>query len=200
MNPTVYINGSMVILDTPFFICKSLGSRFSIPDGAEVIGPNEKINGVPFLVITEEKAPTIFKKYYASGSVSQRGNTAPFMNNTLDDCFFSFDERIKEVVNLINHNDVYDNTRQVLYRLSIVSAIAALDTLISDLVLFIGTKNRNCLLKIIGFLNLSATNTYKLMENLMHMWCDNAIGNAEIQIIKHVLRKSWSSGVVPWQG
>ena len=120
MNPTVYINGSMVILDTPFFICKSLGSRFSIPDGAEVIGPNEKINGVPFLVITEEKAPTIFKKYYASGSVSQRGNTAPFMNNTLDDCFFSFDERIKEVVNLINHNDVYDNTRQVLYRLNCV--------------------------------------------------------------------------------
>ncbi len=193
MNTTVYISGSMVILDTPFFICKSLGAKFGIPDGAEIIGPNDTINGKPFLVITDKKAPTIFKKYYASGSVSQRGETAPFMNNSLDDCFINFDKRISEVVNLIHQNDVFYETKQVLYRLSIVSAVAALDTLISDLVLFIGTKDRDCFLKIIGFLNLSATNSFKLMEKLIHMWCDNAIEDAEIQVIKHVLHKSYSS-------
>lgn len=193
MSHIVYVEGH-ILIKTPYFKYFNAGCYFSEPpQGAEIITPNDEINGEKVLIITDEKAPSFFKEYYAKGEFTQYWDWAPFFSRTIDDCFSSFDSKIEEVIDLIAHNDTHVHTRQNLYRLSIVSTVAALDTLISDLILFISTKDKDCFLKIIGHLGLSANSLFKLMKRIIHMWCDCAIDSAEQDVIALILRKSYSS-------
>ena len=93
---------------------------------------------------------------------------------------------------LIAFNDINDQTRQILYRLSLVSIVAALDTLISDLVIFAVSRDSDLFLKVV---NLLYSGTYKasILERILHMWCDNTLDSAEQEVFESILKKSYSS-------
>lgn len=191
MNTKVYVDGSIVI-KTPFFRYLDAGCLLpSPPEGAEIIAPNDEINR--YLIITEDSAPSFFKQYYARGGFSTICDGAPFFDLTINKCFVSFEEKLAEVVDLLKYNDVYPPTKQNLYRLTLLSAVASLDTLITDLILYISTKDRSCFLKIIGHLGLSSNRCFQLMTRINQMWCDNIIDSAEQEVINLIMRKSYSS-------
>lgn len=191
MNTKVYVDGTIVI-KTPFFRYLDAGALYPTPpEGAEIIAPNDKIDRC--LIITEDSAPSFFKQYYAKGDFTTICDWAPFFDLTINKCFVSFEEKLAEVVELLTHNDVYPPTRQNLYRLTLLSAVASLDTLITDLILYISTKDRSRFLKIIGHLGLSSKRCFQLMARINQMWCDNIIDSAEQEVINLILRKSYSS-------
>lgn len=193
MNTKVYVDGGIVI-KTPFFRYLDAGALFPTPpEGAEIIIPNDEIDGYKCLIITEDSAPSFFKGYYAKGGFATICQLAPFFDLTINKCFVSFEEKIVEAVELLEHNDVYPPTRQNLYRLTLLSVVASLDTLISDLILYISTKDRSCFLKTIGHLGLSSKRCFQLMARINQMWCDNIIDSAEQEVINLILRKSYSS-------
>lgn len=199
MNDKVYVDGGIVI-KTPFFKYKKAGARYGTPpEGSEILKPKGNLKGEPCLIIKEEernnrkivKAPSFFKEYYARTFFASRHCFASYFSKSIEDCFTSFCNKKDEVLSLINHNDVFEPTRQTLYRLSIVSVVAALDTLISDLVLFIATKDRDSFLKAVD-LAVPSSNKKNILKRIIHMWCDNAIDSAEQEVIDHILRKSYA--------
>ena len=199
MNDKIYVDGGIVI-DTPFFKYKNAGARYDVPpEGAEILLPNSEINGEPCLEIKEEekngkiivKAPSFFKEYYARTYFSTRYCFAPFFSNSISDCFVAFHKRKDEIIDLLESNEITVSTRQLLYRLSIVSLVAAIDTLISDLILYIATKDRNKFLKAID-LAVPSTSKNKILERIIQMWCDNKIDSAEQEVIDFILSKSYT--------
>lgn len=199
MNDKIYVDGGIVI-ETPFFKYKHGGARYDVPpEGAEILLPNNEINGEPYLEIKEvEKngkifvnAPSFFKEYYARTFFSTNHCFAPFFSNTISDCFAAFHKRKDEITDLLESNEIATSTRQLLYRLSIVSLVAALDTLISDLILYIATKDRNKFLKAID-LAVPSTSKNKILERIIQMWCDNKIDSAEQEVIDFILSKSYT--------
>lgn len=193
MNNKVFVDGT-ILVKTPFFKYSNPGCLYSIfPKDAEIIIPDDEIEGHKLLIISEDHAPSFFKEYNASGNFTVICERAPFFDLSISKCFRSFEEKLVEILEFITHNDVYPKTSQILYRLSLLSTVAAMDTLISDLILYISTKNRSCFLKIIGHLGLNSKKCHKLMERINKMWCDNTIDSAEQEVVNLILRKSYTS-------
>lgn len=202
INDKVFVDGGMAI-ETPFFKYKKAGARYDIPpEGAEIIVPNGDIyiDGEPWLVIKEKDengkkcvmAPSFFKEYYARCGFSSKSCFAPFFSNTESDCFSSFYKRKDEVMSLLKYNDVNFTTRQTLYRLTIVYLVAAIDSLISDFILFVATKDRDLFLKAVDFAVPNRSKN-KIMERINKMWYFNKIDSAEQEVIDYILRKSYSN-------
>lgn len=191
MKEIVYVNGGVVIL-TPFFRYLDAGAKFGMPTEVnDIIEPDEEIEGQPCIVITEKKAPSFFKGYYAKTFFSTKCEIASFFSFSIEDCFSDFENRIVDVWNLIRQNDVSKETRQVLYRLSLVAAVSALDTYLSDLVLFISTKDRKTFLNTAQkFCQNKAAN---IVARIARMWSDNTLDSAEQEVIDFVLKTSYSN-------
>lgn len=192
MRKKVYVDGGIVI-DTPYFKYQGCGCIVEIPSAdVDKITPNDCINGSPCLVITEKQMPSVFKEYYTKDFFSTNTRWASIFSNTIEDCFNSFHNSIDDVKKLIVFNDVNDQTRQTLYRLSLVSIIAALDTLISDLIIFAVSRDSNLFLKVVDLL-YSGTPKAHILERILRMWCDNTLDSAEQEVFESILRKSYSS-------
>lgn len=191
MKEIVYVNGGVVI-QTPFFRYLDAGAQFGMPSEInDIIEPDEEIEGQPCLIITEEKAPSFFKGYYAKTFFSTKFEIASFFSSSIEDCFSDFENRIFDVRNLIKQNDVSKETRQVLYQLSLVAAVAALDTYLSDLVLFVSTKDRKTFLNTAQkFCQNKAAN---IVARIARMWSDNILDSAEQEVIDFVLKTSFSN-------
>lgn len=192
MRTKVYVDGA-ILITTPYFKHKGGGTKFGIPNAdVDIITPTDSINGIPCLKISGKNVPTIFKEYYAKEFFTTNTPWASIFHRSIDDCFSSLNERIDEVNNLIKLNDICDKTRQILYRLSLVSIVAALDTLISDLVIFATSRDNELFLKVIDLL-YSGNSKAKLLERILHMWCDNTLDSAEQEVFETILKTSYSS-------
>lgn len=78
-----------------------------------------------------------------------------------------------------------------MYRLSLVAAVAALDTYLSDLVLFVSTKDRKTFLNTAQkFCQNKAAN---IVARIAQMWSDNTLDSAEQEVIDFVLKTSYSN-------
>lgn len=83
MKKLVYVNGGVAIL-TPFFRYLDAGARFGMPEEPSyIIEPDEEMDGQPCIIITEEKAPTFFKGYYAKTFFSTRCKIASFFSSSI---------------------------------------------------------------------------------------------------------------------
>ena len=192
MKNIVYVNGGIVI-ETPYFKYLNAKAKWEIPpDEYEVIEPDNEINGQPCIIITEKKAPTFFKGYYAKTFFSTKCVVAPFFSSSIEDSFSYFETKIHGVSKLLNQNDTSQDTRLILYNLSLVATISALDTYISDLVLYISTKNRNIFLETAQKYcqNNKAAN---IIARIAQMWSDNIMDSAEQEVIDSVLKTSYSN-------
>ncbi|MDE6445037.1 MAG: hypothetical protein K2K64_11570 [Muribaculaceae bacterium] len=191
MNRKVYVNGG-IIIETPNFRYLNAGARYDVPpENAEIIEPDGEINGEPCLIITDKKAPTFFKEYYAKTFFSTKYSIAPFFSHSIEECLNDFNRRISDVINLLHKNDTSEDTRQILYRLSLVSAVSAFDTYICDLVLFIATKDKEVFLKTAEkFCGNKAAN---IISRIAKMWSDNILDSAELEVIDCVLKTSYSN-------
>ncbi len=191
MNKIVYVNGG-ILIETPYFRYLNAGCLFDIPpSGADVIEPDNEIEGHPCLIITDKKAPSFFKGYYAKTFFTTRCFIAPFFSKSILDCYIEFENRIVEVLNLIFQNDVSNETRQHLYRLSLVSAVSSLDLYISDLVLFLATKDKNIFLKTAQ--KFCQSQSADIIARIAQMWSENILDSAEQDVIDFVLRTSYSN-------
>ncbi|MCM1092706.1 MAG: hypothetical protein NC421_02010 [Lachnospiraceae bacterium] len=192
MNDKVFVNGGVLIM-TPFFRHKNGGCRFSHHISSEIIEPNGDIDGYPCLIITENAAPTIFKGYFAKTFFTSKYTWAPFFSNTVDQCLQEFNCRIDEIMELIETSTVKSPTvKQTLYRMSLTTAISALDTWVSDIVLYTVTKDSEAFLKICKIV-IPANKSNDMMVRLLKMWNYNAIDSVEQEIIDLVLKKSYSN-------
>ncbi|MDE6019015.1 MAG: hypothetical protein K2G85_09420 [Muribaculaceae bacterium] len=192
MRKKIYVDGGIVI-KTPYFKCKEAGARFDIPYAdVDKIATNDSINGHPCLVITDEHIPSIFNEYYAKDFLSTNTKWASIFSNKVEDCFSTFNIKIDDVKNLVALNDICDQTRQTLYLLSLLSCVAALDTLISDLVIFAASRESDIFLRVVDLL-YSGNSKAKMLERILHMWCDNVLDSAEQEIFESILKMSYSS-------
>lgn len=192
MNDKVYVDGGILIM-TPFFKYEGGGVLYKTPpNGAEILIPQDKIENESCLIITEEKAPSIFKKYYAKTFFSSKHKWAPFFCNSINDCLEFFLTRISEIAKL-TAIDTSLEIQQILYRLSVVSIVASLDTFISDLVLYRATKDKDSFISLVNALSIPANKKVNLLTRILRMWENNAIDSAEQEIIDSVLRHSYSS-------
>ena len=191
MEKIAYVNGG-ILVDTPYFRYKGGGAYYELPsDTTDIIEPDEERDGQPYLIITENKAPTIFKKYYAKTFFTSYYCIAPFFSSSIEGTYNDFEKRIFDIKKLININDVSEETRHILYRLSLVASVASLDTYISDLVLFVSTKDRNIFLK--TALKFCQNKAAHIIARIAKMWSDNALDSAEQEVIDCVLKTSYSN-------
>lgn len=192
MRKKVYVDGGIVIT-TPYFKCKGAGARFGIPYvDVDKIAPNDTKEGHPCLVITDEQMPSIFNEYYAKDFFSTNTKWASIFSNNVEGCFSTFNKKINDVKNLVALNDVCDQTRQTLYLLSLVSCVAALDTLISDLVIYAASRDSDIFLRVVDLL-YSGNSKAKMLGRILHMWCDNVLDSAEQEVFESILKMSYSS-------
>lgn len=183
----IYVEGYIAIY-TPFFKCVNSGALYnSPPHGAEIVRP-PIIDGIPILNITEESAPSIFNEYYAKNGFSTLYHIANFFCYKLDGSLSDLKARLNDIRQLVN--GAYVNN-QTLLRLAFVGAISALDTWVSEVILFQVTKNRDLFIKIIESFPNTLKN--KLYPQLIKMWCDNESGSAEMKVIDHILESSYSN-------
>lgn len=191
MNKIVYVNGGVTIM-TPFFRYLDAGCRFdSPPIGLEIIEPNDEVDGHPCLIITEEKAPSFFNGYYAKTFFSSKYSFAPFFSKSIQDCYDEFEKNIADVLNFISKNDVSDETRQTLYQLSLVAGVSALDSYISNLILFLATKDKNIFLVVAR--NFCKNKSSDIISRVALMWRDNLLNSAEQEVIDAVLKTSYGN-------
>lgn len=191
MNTKIYVNGGIVI-ETPFFKYKNASAPYTAPPiDAEILEPNKEIDGKPYLLISEGNTPSFFKEYYAKTFFTTKYKFAPVFTNTLDDWLQEFSDRIAEVFEILKSNDVSEDTRQNLYRMSLASAVAALDSYISGIVLFAATRNRNIFLKAAKM--VCGNRSSDIISRITQMWCDNIFDSAEWDVVESILRYPYSS-------
>lgn len=191
MNTLIYVNGG-ILIKTPFFKYSNAGCYYNNPpEGAEIIEANNIIDGVPCIIITEKNAPSFFKEYYAKTEFTTLYDFAPFFKNTLQDCHKEFCDKIGEIYDLIRENDVSKDTRQNLYRLSLVAVVSALDSYISGIVLFAATKDRNIFLETAR--KYCKNKASDIISRITKMWCDNIFDSAEQEVVDEVLKTSYSN-------
>ena len=192
MNTKVYVDGGILII-TPFFKYENAIALYKTPPvGAEIFIPQDKIENEPCLIITEEKAPSIFKEYYAKTFFTTKYSWAPFFSNGTKDCLDFFSTRISEIIKLTALSASLE-IQQIIYRQSVVSLVASLDTFVSDLVLYRATKDKDSFISVVNTLNVSANKKIDLLTRIIRMWDTNAIDSAEQEVIDFVLRNSYSS-------
>lgn len=102
-----------------------------------------------------------------------------------------FDNRVNEIIHLVEYCSADQKISNALNRLALVSAVSALDTFISDLILYKATKDRTVFLELIKLLYI--TNRADMMDRLYRMWDYNVFDSAEQKIIDLALKASYSN-------
>lgn len=129
MGKIVYVNGT-IIIKTQLFVPKEIGAGYPEPPiGTDfVIEPKDEIDGVKCLVIDDNHPQPLFNEYYAKGDVVSIAGERKSLFSSYWDRVVEYKQRVEESCSVIKKvSDWCDEEKAIVYRMSYVSFLTALD-------------------------------------------------------------------------
>lgn len=136
MGKIVYVNGTIVV-KTKFFAPLEMGCGYpSPPEGAEEIEPSDEIDGCRCLIIDDDHPQSLFKEYYASGSVTFGEVLSSYLSASCLDCIDVYKKRVTEICEVIKKVSDWDAPEKALvYKMAYVNILTALDAFICNVLI-----------------------------------------------------------------
>lgn len=191
----IYVDGS-ILIKTRFLKYKGGGALYDVPpEGAEQIKCNRVIDNEDWLVIEDDKLPSMFNKYYAKGSFTVESEWADFLHKDYKDDYKEYNERINDIKQLIYLQGVESRIHEIILRQSFLSIIASVETFICDTILTLVTQDNNAFHKYFNEFFLCKCNDEdkkKKQDALDKLWIDNELGSIEQKVVDDVLKSSYT--------
>ena len=144
MAKKVYVNGS-ILIKTSDFKYEGAGCLFGIPEGAETIEPNEVVEGMPFLVIDDERPQSMFNEYYAKGGFSTLFCWSYYLNSNCQMAYNNYKNRKEEIEYLLEGTKQLDLRQQELtYKLLLQNVVTLFDAFVCETVVSKRTSTKEC--------------------------------------------------------
>jgi hypothetical protein len=144
MAKKVYVNGS-ILIKTSDFKYEGAGALFGIPDGAETIETNDVIDGLPFLVIDDERPQSMFNEYYAKGVFTTLYSWSYYLNSNCQKAYDNFNERKSEIECLLEGSDKLSILQQELtYKLLLLNVVTLFDAFVCETIVSKITSSKEC--------------------------------------------------------
>lgn len=144
MAKKVYVNGS-ILVKTSDFKYEGAGALYDIPEGAETIEPNEVIDGIPFLVIDDERPQSMFNEYYAKGGFSTLYCWSYYLNSNCQMAYDNYKNRKEEIECLLEGTKQLDLRQQELtYKLLLQNVVTLFDAFVCETVVSKITSTKEC--------------------------------------------------------
>ena len=120
MGKVYYVNGNILIRTRDFKYHVEDGCLYQIPDNANVLEPNEIVDGVPCFVIDDKNSISIFDTFRASGGFSSVTSGSYYYNSSYQEVYENYISQRKELADFIdiisdncNFNKSYAYKKQV---------------------------------------------------------------------------------------
>lgn len=134
MAKKVYVNGS-ILIKTSDFKYEGAGALYGIPDGAETIETNDVIDGLPFLVIDDERPQSMFNEYYAKGVFTTLYSWSYYLNSNCQKAYDNFIERKSEIACLLEgSNKLSFQQQELTYKLLLLNVVTLFDAFVCETV------------------------------------------------------------------
>ena len=200
MAKKVYVNGS-ILIKTSDFKYEGAVCLFGIPEGAETIEPNEVVEGMPLLVIDDERPQSMFNEYYAKGGFSTLYCWSYYLNSNCQMAYDNYKNRKEEIEYLLEGTKQLDLRQQELtYKLLLQNVVTLFDAFVCETVVSRITSTKECFDRFYEKFYDDLTNNKKshfdklsrgrlerevLMSLLMNSF-------ANVEKVNHIYKKVWN--------
>lgn len=184
----IYVNGGIVV-ETSFFCHGNVGCLYTTPpEGSEKMECDDEVKGQPCIVVTEEKAPSIFNEYYAKTFFSTRYCWADFLRNDFEQDYKDYQSRIEDIKEMLELLEfASERQKKILLRLAYGNVLTAFDSYVGDTILSKITHSK----KSFEAYGKECVKNKDLHARLQKMWNENAMDSAEQEVIDKVLTTSY---------
>lgn len=135
-----------ILVDTPYFKMKNGGALFPYQEDFEILKPNDIVDGQPCLVIDDKRPQSVFNEYYAASWFSSFYVGAEFLLKTYADAKKHFEEREKELHQILK--EIYEKAlKESVLKYLYLSIVASYETYITDIFLIRLTSDRDLFIK-----------------------------------------------------
>lgn len=134
MAKTNYVNGNILIRTRDFKYHVEDGCLFQIPEGANVLEPNEIVEGSPCFVIDDKNNISIFDTFRAVGGYTALESGSYYFNSSYQEVYENYLLQKSELVNFINNmSDKCDVNKSFVYKLIFMNTMTLLDSFVCEL-------------------------------------------------------------------
>lgn len=134
MGKIIYVNGTILIRTTEFKYHVEDGCLFHIPEGANVLEPNEIVEGTACFVIDDKNSISIFDTFRTSGDYSSLCSGSYYFNSSYQEVYESYLLRRGELVDFMNSiNDDSHLNKSYAYKLIFMNIMTLLDAFVCEL-------------------------------------------------------------------
>ena len=187
MGKVIYVNGS-IFVHTRFFIPKDIGCNFKeVPDGAIVVEATNEYNGIKCFLIDDEHPQSLFNEYYAKDDLVSDSFSTSYFTASLYDCVKEYISRIQDICLVVESTRIWDDKKRgIVFKMSYVSVLSALESFISFLCMRRCLRDENLFRKFM--FSLAPTSKKKRWNALIDQ---DKLGVWEQDAIQFVLEKSF---------
>ena len=144
MGKVNYVNGTILIRTRDFKYHVDDKCLCQIPDGANVLEPNDLVEGTPCFVIDDINTFSIFDTFNASGGYTSLISGSYYFNSSPQEVYNNYLFQKSELVNFINSiNDDCKVNKSYAYKLIFMNIMTLLDSFICELYISKLTSNEN---------------------------------------------------------
>lgn len=187
MAKKVYVEGS-ILIKTSDFKYEGGGALFDIPKGAEIIEPNEVINGVPFLVIDDKRPQSMFNEYYATGDFSTLYCWSYYLNSNCQRAYENYIDRKDEIECLLEGTNILTPRQQELtYKLLLLNVVTLFDAFVCETIVSKIISSKEC------FDNYYTKFYEDLTKSKKQHFSKLGRGNLEQEVVSFILERSYAN-------
>lgn len=182
MGKKVYVDGTIVI-ESMDFKYQGAGCLCTIPEGAEVIDPNDFKDGHRWLIIDDKRPQSIFKEYYATGGFTQLYKWAYYLNSDYQRAYNNYVEKRDELKDVFTDlKEFKSNSKPTLYKLLLLNVVTLFDAFVCEAIISKVTSSEEC------FNKYYASMTKKEIKKLI----DKSQGEKEQRVIYSIMKQSYA--------
>ena len=134
MGKKYYVNGNILIRTRDFKYHVEDGCLYQIPDNANVLGPNEIVDGSPCFVIDDKNFISMFDTFRVSGGYTSLCSGSYYFNSSNQEVYENYLSQRNELVSFINSIS-YDSkeNKPFAYKLIFMNIMTLLDAFVCEL-------------------------------------------------------------------
>ena len=136
MGKAIYVNGN-IFIRTRYFVPKDLGCGYAIPpEGSVFLEAKDNVDGLTCLLIDDDHPQSLFNEYYAKEGIVSDTLSTSYLKASFVECINEYGKRIGEICEVIRKVSDWDpSARSLVYKMSFVSILTALDAFICYILL-----------------------------------------------------------------
>lgn len=187
MTKKIYVDGS-ILIKTSDFKYEGAGALFDIPKGAEIIEPNEVIDGVPFLVIDDKRPQSMFNEYYAKGGFTSLYCWSYYLNSNYQIAYDNYKDRKDEIECLLEGaKRLTPRQQELTYKLLLLNVVTLFDAFVCETIVSKITSSKECFDNYYAKFYENLSNAKKQHFNKLDR------GKLEQEVVSYILEKSYAN-------